>query len=137
MLCENLLLAYAKTKALISCVVTAQLISAFVFATSLLFTVVSEDRFSHDVAPIKSTRDVKRRSDLKNKKITPLIYTVLYNYIKSMLRASVLYHYLESPFNMSRVARKPVFGVSDQDRHKQVVRQESSDFDRRGIVLSM
>ena len=30
---ENLLFAYAKTKAQISCTVTAQLISAFVFAT--------------------------------------------------------------------------------------------------------
>ena len=33
---ENLLFAYAKTKAQISCVVIAQLISAFVFATQIV-----------------------------------------------------------------------------------------------------
>ena len=46
--------------------------------------------------------------------------------------------------NLSLVVRKPVFGVSDQVRHKPGCtttedgkRLEISDLDRRGILLSM
>ena len=43
----------AKTKALISCTVTAQLICTFVFA-------YAKSRFSHDAAQMKGTQNLKK-----------------------------------------------------------------------------
>ena len=60
-------------------------------------------------------------------------------------KAQIIFINYQEPvinFDMSRVLRKPVFGVSDQVHHKAVVteddqRLEIMDLGSRGIVLSI
>ena len=82
----------AKTKALISCAVTAQLICAFGLALFRWFTWYSPD-----------TGSISNRE--KSLTLSPLV---------SMLTTPVI----PEKCNTSRDVRKPVFWVSDQVRHK-------------------
>ena len=104
---RNFTISIVKTKALISCAVTAQLICAVVFA-------YAKFRFSHDTAYIKQASTVY---DPVNR----IIYEQASCYVSitiSALRNVYSYCYALPDLKQSRDARKPVFGVSNQVRHK-------------------
>ena len=116
----------AKTKALISFAVTAKLICVFVFAYAKI-------RFSHD--PAHKYIDIFSRAIREAYIQNGGNDQILINQLRQMeqdardLEEDMKRRQQEKPkgtlvielshYNMSLVVRKPVFGVSDQVRHKQ------------------
>ena len=117
-------LAYAKTKAQISCAVTAQLISAFVFDTRIVqFLFFLNSKFQASNNPLCLYRAVCVGPGRKPRRP---VFSRHSSHNVHKLKSPYLYHEQNYPFiiikytkdHMSRDARKPVFGVSDQVRHK-------------------
>ena len=137
-------LAYAKTQGQISCLVTAQLISTFVFLTnivqSLYFLNPKCEASSHLLLlynPVcvgrKPQRQVvSRRSSFTSLELVCLVSKVATNTLMFKLadgvmpqKDAVVSHCFDTSLlipvcnvYMSLVVRKTVFGVSDQVRHK-------------------
>ena len=97
-----------KTKTLISCAVSLQLICVFVFT-------YAKSRFSHDAAHIVSASSNNYPDQFSGRGSNfgsgsrQRVDVSLY---------SIIDYHTDSSKHMSLVVRKPVFGVSDQVPHK-------------------